>query len=73
MPDVQTSALLFAAGYTAWIISTFAGAFGSIVLVAFLTYVVRVKTIAPVGPGWHRSYRAVRFAMVMTNSRWRTS
>src|SRR5690242_8626653 len=48
MPDAPTSALLFAAGCTAWMISTFAGASGSIVLVAFLTYVVRVKTIAPV-------------------------
>ena len=48
MPDVRTSALLFAAGCTSWIISTFAGTSGSIVLVDFLTYVVRVKTIAPV-------------------------
>ncbi len=48
MPDVQISVLLFIAGFVSWIISTFSGATGSIALLATLTYLIRVKTIAPV-------------------------
>ncbi len=48
MPDVQTSLLLFAAGCAAWIISTLAGGSGSVVLIALLSYAVRIKTIPPV-------------------------
>ena len=48
MPDLQTAALLFLAGCVSWTISTFSGGTGSIILLAALTHLIRVKTIAPV-------------------------
>ena len=48
MPDLETSILLFIAGFISWTISTFSGAAGSIVLLAAVTHLIRVKTIAPV-------------------------
>ena len=48
MPDIQTSALLFLAGCASWTISTFSGGAGSIVLLAIVTHLIRLKTIAPV-------------------------
>ena len=48
VPDAQMPVLLFIAGFISWIIGTFSGATGSIALLATLTYVIRVKTIAPV-------------------------
>jgi uncharacterized protein len=46
--DLGTSVLLFIAGCASWIIGIFSGGAGSIVLLAVLTHLVRVKTIAPV-------------------------
>ena len=48
MPDLETSALLFLAGCLSWTISTFSGGAGSVVLLAIVTHLIRVKTIAPV-------------------------
>ena len=48
MPDLGTSILLFVAGCASWIIGIFSGGGGSIVLLAVVTHVIRVKTIAPV-------------------------
>jgi len=48
VPEFQTSALLFLAGCASWTISTFSGGTGSIVLLAAVTYLIRVKAIAPV-------------------------
>lgn len=48
MLDLGTSVLLFIAGCASWIIGIFSGGAGSIVLLAVLTHLVRVKTIAPV-------------------------
>jgi uncharacterized protein len=48
VPDLETSALLFLAGFVSWTISTFSGGAGSIVLLATVTHLIRVRTIAPV-------------------------
>jgi uncharacterized membrane protein YfcA len=48
LPDLGTSILLFVAGCASWIIGIFSGGGGSIVLLAVVTHVIRVKTIAPV-------------------------
>jgi len=48
VPDLETSILLFVAGCASWTISTFSGGAGSIVLLAAVTHLIRVKTIAPV-------------------------
>jgi uncharacterized protein len=48
VPDLETSILLFAAGLTSWTIGTFSGSGGSLVLLAAVTHLIRVKTIAPV-------------------------
>jgi len=48
LPDLGTSILLFVAGCASWIIGIFSGGGGSIVLLAVITHVIRVKTIAPV-------------------------
>lgn len=48
MPSLETSVLLFVAGFISWTISTFSGAAGSIVLLAAVTHLIRVKAIAPV-------------------------
>ena len=48
MPDVGTSILLFIGGCASWVIGIFSGGAGSIVLLAVLTHLIRVKTIAPV-------------------------
>ncbi|HTS40558.1 MAG TPA: sulfite exporter TauE/SafE family protein [Xanthobacteraceae bacterium] len=48
MPDLETIILLFVAGCVSWTISTFSGGAGSIVLLAAVTQLIRVKTIAPV-------------------------
>lgn len=48
VPEIDTSALLFLAGCASWTISTFSGGAGSIVLLATLTYLIRVRIIAPV-------------------------
>ena len=48
MPNLETTIPLFVAGFISWTISTFSGGAGSIVLLAAVTHVIRVKTIAPV-------------------------
>jgi len=48
LPDLGTSILLFVAGCASWIIGIFSGGGGSIVLLAVITNLIRVKTIAPV-------------------------
>jgi len=48
VPDLETTVLLFVAGCISWTISTFSGGGGSIVLLAAVTHLIRVKTIAPV-------------------------
>ena len=48
MPSLEASVLLFVAGFVSWTISTFSGAAGSIVLLAAVTHLIRVKAIAPV-------------------------
>lgn len=48
MPDLATSILLFAAGCVSWTIGTFSGAAGSIVLLAAVTNLMRVESVAPV-------------------------
>jgi len=48
VPDLQTIDLLVLAGAASWAISTFSGAAGSIVLLAIVTHLIRVSTIAPV-------------------------
>ncbi len=48
MPTLETTILLFVAGCVSWTISIFSGAGGSIVLLAAVTHVIRVRTIAPV-------------------------
>ncbi len=47
-PDFETVALLFIAGCASWTISIFSGAGGSIILLAAVTHLIRVTTIAPV-------------------------
>ena len=48
MPGLETSILLFGAGCASWTISTFSGGAGSIVLLAIVTHLIRVKAVAPV-------------------------
>lgn len=48
MPDLETTVLLFVAGCISWTISTFSGGAGSILLLAAVTHLIRVKMIAPV-------------------------
>ena len=48
MPDLETSLLLFVAGCISWTISIFSGGAGSIILLAAVTHLIRVTTIAPV-------------------------
>jgi uncharacterized protein len=48
VPDLETTVLLFVAGCMSWTISTFSGGTGSIVLLAAITHLIRVKTAAPV-------------------------
>jgi len=48
VPNLETTIPLFVAGFISWTISTFSGGAGSIVLLAAVTHVIRVKTIAPV-------------------------
>ncbi len=48
MPDSETSILLFVAGFVSWTIGTFSGSGGSLVLLAAVTHLIRVKTVAPV-------------------------
>jgi uncharacterized membrane protein YfcA len=48
VPDLETSILLFVAGFVSWTIGTFSGSGGSLVLLAAVTHLIRVKTIAPV-------------------------
>lgn len=48
MPTFETAILLFIAGFLSWTISTFSGAAGSIVLLAAVTQLVRVQSVAPV-------------------------
>ena len=48
MPNLETIVLLFVAGCISWTISPFSGGAGSIVLLAAVTHLIRVKTIAPV-------------------------
>jgi len=48
VPNLETSILLFVAGCVSWTIGIFSGGAGSIVLLAAVTHVIRVKTIAPV-------------------------
>lgn len=47
-PDLETVILLFIAGCASWTISIFAGAGGSIILLAAVTHLIRVTAIAPV-------------------------
>jgi len=46
--DLETCILLFAAGCISWTIGTFSGTAGSIVLLATVTHLIRVKASAPV-------------------------
>lgn len=48
MPSLETSVLLFVAGLVSWTIGIFSGGGGSLVLLAVVTHLIRVKTIAPV-------------------------
>ncbi len=48
LPDLETVILLFVAGCASWTISTFSGGGGSIILLAAVTHLIRVKTVAPV-------------------------
>jgi hypothetical protein len=48
VPDLETTVLLFVAGCISWTISTFSGGAGSILLLAAVTHLIRVKMIAPV-------------------------
>ena len=48
MPNLETILLLFVAGCISWTISTFSGGAGSIILLAAVTNLIRVKVIAPV-------------------------
>jgi uncharacterized membrane protein YfcA len=48
VPDLETIGLLFAVGCASWTISTFSGGAGSVILLAAVTHLIRVKTIAPV-------------------------
>ena len=48
MPDLETTLLLFVAGCISWTISIFSGGAGSVILLATITHLIRVKMIAPV-------------------------
>jgi uncharacterized protein len=48
LPDFGTSILLFVGGCASWVIGIFSGGAGSIVLLAVVTHLIRVRTIAPV-------------------------
>jgi uncharacterized membrane protein YfcA len=48
VPDFETTVLLFVAGCMSWTVSTFSGGAGSIVLLAAVTHLIRVGTIAPI-------------------------
>lgn len=46
--DLETIILLFIAGFVSWTISIFSGGAGSVILLAALTHLIRVTTVAPV-------------------------
>jgi len=48
VPALETSVLLFVAGFASWSIGIFSGGAGSMVLLAVVTHLIRVKTVAPV-------------------------
>ena len=48
MPSLETAALLFVAGLVSWTVGIFSGGGGSLVLLAVVTHLIRVKTVAPV-------------------------
>jgi uncharacterized protein len=48
VPDLSTSVLLFLAGCVSWTISTFSGGAGSVILLATVTHLIRVRQVAPV-------------------------
>ncbi len=48
MLSFETFIVLFVAGCASWTISTFSGGAGSIVLLALVTHIIRVKLVAPV-------------------------
>ncbi len=48
LPTVDTLILLFIAGCASWTIGIFSGAGGSLVLLAAVTHLIRVTTVAPV-------------------------
>ena len=70
MPNLQTSALLFLAGCVSWTISIFSGGGGSVILLATVTHLIRVRQVAPVVT---RSLMAspVRIAISWQRVEWR--
>jgi uncharacterized membrane protein YfcA len=44
VPDLETTVLLFVAGFVSWTISTFSGGAGSIVLLAAVTHLIRATS-----------------------------
>ncbi len=71
MPDLRTSTLLFLAGCVSWTISTFSGGAGSVILLATVTHLIRLKTIAPVVTIASLMASPVRIAVWWRRIEWR--
>lgn len=48
MPSLEASVQLFLAGFASWTVGIFSGGGGSLVLLAVVTHVIRVRMVAPV-------------------------
>jgi uncharacterized membrane protein YfcA len=71
MPNLQTSALLFLAGCVSWTISIFSGGGGSVILLATVTHLIRVRQVAPVVTLASLMASPVRIAISWRRVEWR--
>jgi len=71
MPNLQTSVLLFLAGCVSWTISIFSGGGGSVILLATVTHLIRVRQVAPVVTLASLMASPVRIAISWRRVEWR--
>ena len=71
MPNLQTSVLLFPAGCVSWTISIFSGGGGSVILLATVTHLIRVRQVAPVVNLASLMASPVRIAISWRRVEWR--
>lgn len=71
MPNLQTSVLLFPAGCVSWTISIFSGGGGSVILLAIVTHLIRVRQVAPVVNLASLMASPVRIAISWRRVEWR--